>query len=135
MPASHRIDPEQGVVLSRLWGTLTTVEIEEHRRSIRGDPSFAPHLRYIVDMRGVTVLDYSCARVRHVAATQHFRGGQRRAIVAANDESYGMARMFATFAAFEGEVVEVFREWADAVAWLGVSGELAQDPGLAVAVD
>ena len=90
-------------------------------------------LRYIVDMRAVTVMAYSCSRVRHVAMTQIFRGGQRRAIVAATDEQYGIARMFATFAALEGEVAEVFREWRPAVEWLGLTGALAADPGVGVA--
>ena len=129
MPYSHEIDRVQGVVLSRLWGVLTGDEIDEHRRQIRTDPAFDPGLRYVVDMRAVTVLAYTSSRVRHAAATQHFRGGQRRAIVAATDEQYGVARMFSTFAALEGEVVEVFREWPPAAAWLGLTGALAADPG------
>lgn len=133
MPASHRIDREQGVVLSRLWGILTVAEIDEHRRAIRADPDFAPDLRYIVDLRQVTVLAYPSAKVRQIAATQHFRGEQRRAIVASSDEQYGVARMFATFAALEGEVVEVFRDWAPAAEWLGLVGELARDHGVAIA--
>ena len=135
MPAAHRIDREQQVVLSRLWGDLTVAEIEEHRRAIREDPDFAPSHRYIVDMRHVTRLGSPSARVRHVAGTQHFRGGQRRAIVACTDEQFGVARMFATFAALEGELVEVFREWAPAVEWLGLWGELARDPAEAVAAE
>ena len=135
MPATHRIDREQGVVLSRLWGILTGAEIDEHRRAIRDDPDFAPDLRYIVDLRLVTVLACPSAKVRQIAGAQHFRGGQRRAIVASSDEQFGVARMFATFAALEGEVIEVFRDWAPAVDWLGLSGELARDPGQAVAAE
>ena len=135
MPAVHRIDREQRVVLSRLWGDLTVDEIEEHRRAIRADPDFAPSHRYIVDMRYVTTLGYPSARVRHVAGTPSFRGDQRRAIVASTDEQFGVARMFATFAALEGELIEVFREWAPAVDWLGLTGELARDPAEAVTAE
>jgi hypothetical protein len=129
MPFLHEIDDVEGIVLSRLWGTLTTEEIDEHRRRIRADPAFDPAFRYIVDMRGLTGLAYSSAKVRHAAATQIFRGPQRRAIVAATDEQYGIARMFATLAALEGEVVEPFREWAEAARWVGLTGALASDPG------
>ena len=133
MTASHQIDCAQGVVLVRLWGVVNDAELDDVRRRIRADPDFDPTLRYIVDMRAVTVMAYSCSRVRHVAMTQIFRGGQRRAIVAATDEQYGIARMFATFAALEGEVAEVFREWRPAVEWLGLTGALAADPGVGVA--
>ncbi len=73
--------------------------------------------------------------MRHVAATPSFRGEQRRAIVASTDEQFGVARMFATFAALEGEVIEVFREWAPAVDWLGLTGELARDPAEVVTAE
>lgn len=129
MPYSHAIDPVQGVLVSRLWGVLTGDEIDEHRRRIRADPAFDPTLRYIVDMRALTVMAYASSRVRHAAAAPIFRGAQRRAIVAATDEQYGVARMFATFAALEGEIVEVFRDWSPAAEWLGLTGALALDPG------
>jgi hypothetical protein len=133
MPFSHEIDRSQRIVLSRLWGTLTTEQIDEHRRRIRADPDFDPELRYLVDMRGLTSLAYSSSKVRHAAATQIFRGSQRRAIVTATDEQYGVARMFATLAALEGEIVEPFRDWTSAAEWLGLDGALAMDPGPPVA--
>jgi hypothetical protein len=128
MPFSHEIDRANSIVVSRLWGTLTPEEIDEHRRRIRADPAFDPALRYLVDMRGLTGLAYSSAKVRQAAATQIFRGPQRRAIVAATDEQYGIARMFATLAALEGELVEPFRDWSAAAQWLGLQGALAADP-------
>lgn len=135
MTASYQIDRAQGVVLVRLSGLVDNAELDDVRRRIREDPGFAPTHRYIVDMRAVTVLAYSSSRVRHVAMTQIFRGGQRRAIVAATDEQYGVARMFATFAALEGEVAEVFRDWPPAAEWLGLTGPLAVDRGITVAAE
>ena len=135
MTASYQIDREQNAVLVRLSGFVDNAELDDVRRRIREDPGFAPTDRYLVDMRAVTVLAYSSSRVRHVAMTQIFRGGQRRAIVAATDEQYGVARMFATFAALEGEVAEVFREWAPAVEWLGLTGALALDSSHAVTAE
>ncbi len=130
MPSSYEIHREQHIVVVRFWGVLTGDEIDEFRRTLRADPAFDASLRYIIDMRGVTVLAYSSTRVRQAAVGQIFRGPQRRAIVALSDEQYGVSRMFATFAALEGELVHVYRTWEQAAEWLELTGALATDPGI-----
>jgi hypothetical protein len=130
MPSSYEIHRDQHIVVVRFWGVLTGEEIDDFRKSLRADPAFDASLRYIIDMRGVTVLAYSSTRVRQAAVGQIFRGPQRRAIVAFSDEQFGVSRMFATFAALEGEVVHVYRRWEQAAEWLELTGALAVDPGV-----
>jgi hypothetical protein len=128
MPFSHRIHRDQRVIVARLWGALTSAQIDEHRRAIRSDPDFDPGLRLIADMRGITTLDFPSHKVREVSTRQILEGGQQRAIVAATPEQYGVARMYSAYASIRDERIEVFRDWASAAEWLGLSGALALDP-------
>jgi hypothetical protein len=127
MPISYCIDSEQGVVLSRASGTVTGAEVHAHERLLRGDPAFEPAFRQLVDLRDTTRIDISTTMMQRIAETRVFRRGHRCAFVASGHDQFGMARMFASFAALRGDEVEVFREWPTAVAWLGLSGDIACD--------
>jgi hypothetical protein len=129
MPFSHRIHRAQRLIVTRLWGVLTSEQIDDHREAVRADPDFDPDFRLLADMRGLTRLAFPSHKIRQVAERQLLEGGQRRAIVAATPEQYGIARMYASYAAIQGHLVEVFRDWASAAGWLDLSGALALDPG------
>jgi hypothetical protein len=130
MPFSHRIDRDQGVIVTRLWGVVTSEQLDEHRRAVLMDPAFDPGFRLLADMRGLTTLDIPSDRIRYAAERSVLRGGRHRAIVAASPEQYGVARMYATWAQLAGDWVEVFRDWESAARWLGLDGALAADPGI-----
>ena len=120
MPASYRIDRVHGVVLSRGWGVLAADEVVAHYRDLASDPDFDPGFVQLIDLRNVERIDMSFAAVRSVAERPVFAAGQRRAILVSNTEQFGVARMYGSLCAFEGEVVDVFRELEAAARWLGI---------------
>jgi hypothetical protein len=127
MPISYCIDSEQGVVISRAWGTVTGAEVHAHERLLRAEPAFEPAFRQMIDVRDTTRIDMSTTMMQHIAETRVFRRGHRCAFVTSSHDQFGMARMFASFASLRGDEVEVFREWSSAADWLGLSGEIACD--------
>jgi hypothetical protein len=54
-----------------------------------------------------------------------FGPGARRAFVTGSEEQYGLARVFAVYAEMTGNFVEVFRDLADAEAWLDAEADPA----------
>lgn len=124
MPISFRIDRAHGVVLSRAWGEVLLADAHEHHRRLAADPDFDPSFVQLVDVRDVTRVDGSAGAVRSIAQRPVFAPGTRRAFVVSTTEQYGIARMYASLCAFEGEVVEVFRKWETATWWLGLPDDI-----------
>ena len=120
MPASYSIDPNQRLVISRIWGTVTNDEVRGHNRQLRTDALFDPRYRQLADMCDVTVSLVSTTTVQETARDQFFAPGTQRAFVVSDDASFGLCRMFATHAESFGQVITVFRERKAAEAWLGL---------------
>jgi hypothetical protein len=120
LPASYSIDPDQRFVMSRIWGAVTNDEVDQHNEGLRSDPLFDPTYRQLADMTDVTLNLVSADNVRETARDQYFAPGARRALVVSDDTTFGLCRMYATYAESLGQVVRVFRERKDAEAWLGL---------------
>jgi hypothetical protein len=122
LPISYSIDPEQRLVTSRIWGVVTNEEVDEHNRQLRNDPMFDPAYAQIADMTGVTRNKVTFANVQQTARDQYFTPGARRALLVSDDTTYGLCRMFATYAESVGQVLNVFRDRQEAEDWLGLPG-------------
>jgi hypothetical protein len=120
MPVTYTIDKERQLVISRVFDPATEGEVLEHNRKLKTDPQFDPTYRQLADMTDVTELLVPTNTVRDTAYDQAFAPGVRRAFVANKDGVFGMARMYALHAESLGQVVEVFRDRAEAVEWLGL---------------
>jgi hypothetical protein len=105
-------------VLSRIWGTVTNDEVDEHNRRLRADPQFDPTYRQLADMSDVTLNLVSADNVQETARDQYFAAGTRRALLVSDDTTFGLCRMYATYAETLGQRINVFREREDAEAWL-----------------
>ena len=121
MPTSYEIDTERELVLSRIWGAPTEDEILDHGRRLRADPRFQPEFRQLLDMTELTEILITPGTVRQASRDQFFAPGVRRALVAGDDVSFGMARMYAIASESQGQTIQVFRQLEGAKAWLGVS--------------
>lgn len=108
--------------MSALSGTVTEDEVQEHNRRLRRDPLFNPDYQQLVDLREITNTKVGSDFVRDTARDQYFAPGVRRAFVATNDYTFGMARVFAAVAETQGQTIAVFRNIAEAEEWLGLSG-------------
>lgn len=121
MPISYSIDPEQKLVTSRIWGVVTNDEVDEHNRQLRSDPMFDPTYAQIADMTGVTRNMVTFSNVQQTARDQYFTPGVRRALLVSDDTTFGLCRMFATYAESVGQVLTVFRDRKEAEEWVGLS--------------
>jgi hypothetical protein len=118
MPTSYWIDLEHRIVVSRAWGVLTDAEMGEHHRDLTADPFYDADYLHLSDVRMVTRLATASGAAELGARAWRCLAGQRRAIVTATDEQFGLARLFASYAETVGGIVEVFRSWTAAVKWL-----------------
>ena len=120
MPASYSIDPDQRFVMTRVWGAVTNDEVDQHNERLRSDPLFDPTYRQLADMSDVTLNLVSADNVQETARDQYFAPGARRALLVSDDTTFGLCRMYATYAESLGQVVSVFRNRREAEAWLGL---------------
>ena len=120
LPAEYQIDVERRLVTSRAWGALTDDDVREHYQALRADPLFDPTYRQLVDMTGITEDRVDTATKRRESQNQIFVPGVRRAWVASQDYTFGMARMYAVAAENQGQNIGVFRARSDAEEWLGL---------------
>ena len=124
MPADYEIDVERQLVHSRAWGHVTDTDLLEHQRRLALDPRFHSDFSQLWDLLGVTNYDAVTADGLKQGAKLHLYGPRsRRAIVATDLGSFGMARMFEAYRDIAGgkEQIRVFRRLEEAWAWLGIS--------------
>jgi len=120
MPARYEIDTERRIILSFATGTLKDEELRAHQQAVLSDPAFDPTLYQLWDCRGVDQVEVSNAVLRDLAGSRSFAPGTKRAVVAATDLHYGLARMFQIMHGDAPEDFQVFRSLEDATAWLGL---------------
>jgi hypothetical protein len=124
MPITYRIDTKQGLVLTAATGVLTDDELLEHKRALAADPAFSPDMRQLSDVRDVERLAVTPDGVRLMVALDRDQSDQlgdyRLAIVAGADFVFGTARMYQNMTDDRLAHVQVFRDMAEARAWLGL---------------
>ncbi len=120
MATSYRIDKEAGVVYSSASGIATDEEFLSHQRLLSRDPDFRPHFRQLLDGREITELRVTPAGIRALIAGNPWGKGAKRALVAADDTAFGLARMFELGRPNPQDEFRVFRTIAEAREWLGL---------------
>jgi hypothetical protein len=127
MPADYVIDPLQKAVFTRGWGRLSDEDLVDYQGRLNADPDFEPDFSQLVDLSGVERLDISAEGVRTIATEDRWAQEARRAFVAPLDEVYGMVRMHEAFIGRDSPNIRIFRELAEARAWLARRGESQAD--------
>lgn len=123
MPGSYLIDQRRGIVFSRAWGSLTDAEVYTHADTLRTDDRFDPTFKQLFDFLRVSELRISAAAVAYVARNNPFAPHARRAFVVANDEAFGLARMFELNMNLDGAHFRIFRELGPAFEWIALPSE------------
>ncbi len=111
--------------MHRVRGVVTLAELLAHQDRLTADPDFAPGFRQLMDLTQVSRFDTQPSDLYTVAARKVFGPGSRRAIVAASDSNFGLARGFELMRAAvtkgkSEEEIMVFRDLAEARQWLGL---------------
>jgi hypothetical protein len=131
MPFTYRIDPKRRLVIARGSGIMKDQDFFGYQQDVWSRPEVAG-FDELVDMTNVAqILLPSVERVRDLAELgAHMAKGwpvSRLAIVAPGDLAFGLGRLFEIArqnATPGGKPVEVFRALPDALAWLGIKGDL-----------
>ena len=122
MPIISQIDSSLGVVFSTFQGVVTKEDISGQVKEFKINPAFQPSFNHLIDTRGTTRFDIRIADMRTVSLHSIFNEKSRRAVVADEDETFGMARMYQSLreAHEKPDQVQVVRDMAEARRWLGL---------------
>jgi hypothetical protein len=121
MPVIYKIDPVRRVIRTTCSDPLTLGEVVEHFKMLSEDPDCAGHLDVLLDLGETRSLPAS----RQLGAVNTALETVREkvqfnlcAIVAKTDAMFGMMRMFEVLAGRYFGAIRVFRDAAQAEAWL-----------------
>ncbi len=120
MPTTYRLDVANWVVYSRAWGAVTDEELAAHSRALKADPRFQPDFLQLQDVVDMSEPLVSAEGLRRVAALNPFGKGARRAVLVASNVAFGLARMHEFLRGGSADELQVFRNRAAALGWLGL---------------
>ncbi len=118
MPVTYHIDKINKIVFVNATGEFAAEDFRIHKHGLADDPDFDPHYGVLFDLRGITEFRLSSAEVREFSMRHMFDKRARRAYLVPTKEAYGMVRMFSLFSDFESDVIQIFRDMAEARRWL-----------------
>lgn len=131
MPVTYKIYPAKKLIRTMCIGDVSPEEVRDHFRDLQRDPHRPDRLNVLLDLTEATSLPETqdlrdvSFQLKELRRSVQF---DACAIVTADDALFGMMRMFEVFASDYFVVSQVFREIADAEAWLD-SVELRSNPG------
>lgn len=120
MPIIYQIDPARYFIHTRCVGDMTLEDAKSHLQELQMDPGCPPILNVLLDLTETTsvpgkedliLVSNELGRVRGIRFNAC-------AIFTTDDHFFGMARMFAVFAANRFEAMHVFRTLNNARKWL-----------------
>jgi len=124
MPMSFKIDHENQLIILEAWGVLESSEVIECTRSLYRDGDWGEHYRTLVGLTAVERMNIDYEKMNSVAATTEVSGRARartgrHALVASNDASFGVARMYEAMVDEKvSRQFRTFRSIAEAQDWL-----------------
>ncbi len=124
MPFTYRVDPNLRLVLTTGTGIISDEESQQLSAMQRRDPRIHATMRELLDLRPVERLSNTPALLRIRAQTDKQYAHQYAntlAIVVGSEVAFGFARMYELLTDDHFQV-RVFREYAEACEWLGISG-------------
>jgi len=121
MPVRLRVLKEQHLVHTIWEGRVTFADCLDHNELLRGDPDFDPSMKQLSDARTAKSA-VTADQVRALAKMSAFGVDSRRAVVATDNDTWAVTRMYEAQSVDAG-TVGLFRTEAEALEWLGLSQE------------
>lgn len=116
------------LVLTIEEGRVTLADMLANQERLLSDPEFDPGFDQLSDATLATDTDLSANNIRMLYERKTFSPASRRAVVAPNAFTYGMARMLQSYVELSNNPsqVSVFRDRASALKWLGITEDVLQ---------
>lgn len=121
MPVESHIDSAEGVVFSRLYGVVTDADVLQHVTSLARKLPPDSQYRSFLDVRDVTEAYVTNEALERAASLPLFHRHARRAIVADDDLSFGLARIYQALS--PSRALRVCRTVEEARRWIGLEAE------------
>ncbi len=118
-----------GVIVVRVRQSMDAEEIEAAFRALADLPEFVPGLKLLVDFRdSQTLLAAIDVRrlAQHASESDCKWGDTRWALLARDDYTYGLARMFETHTQRHKVTTHVFPSFMTAATWLALGLDLTE---------
>ncbi len=119
MPLNYTIHAKGSLILERGSGILSDADVTHHFQTLAKDDRIDPSPHVLSDLRGVEHIDLTEHGFRKALRDQDRIVADKTAIVAPVDLTFGLSRIYETLATELGNEVQVFRNWSDALHWLG----------------
>ena len=123
MPISLELDVAQRTVHIRVWGRVSRPDVLEALHAMLEDVRFEPGFAQLCDLREVGELEITGADLRSIAdvalGVADRLGAGRLALVSDRPAVFGMSRMYEVFSEELPVSVRAFRDYEEAVRWLG----------------
>jgi hypothetical protein len=123
VPVRHEIDIERGLARVLYEGRCTVQELAATSEALLRDPDYQHVTRQLADLSACTAFDVPAEELRdlaHHVSVADQRAAVRLAVVAPQEVMFGMARLYAAHREPSPMEVRVFRDRAEALAWLGL---------------
>jgi hypothetical protein len=122
MPWKSTIDPHLRLVYTRVSGTLTMAGAVQHQKEVLSEPDFDPTFAQILDLRDVDEVRLSTNEMRTLASSKIFAPTSRRALVATQPSTFGLARIYGVYREdATGTDVAVVKSVGEAYEWVGIT--------------
>jgi hypothetical protein len=121
MPVTYSIDRNARILRTRCVGDVTFAEVENHFRELEQDPALGDDFDILLDLSELTAMPTSgqlqavSLEIERIQPKAPFRAC---AVVATSDLLFGMGRMFEAYVEGRFTTSRVFRQAAEAEAWL-----------------
>jgi hypothetical protein len=123
MGITYRVNSDAGLFYIRHTGTIAFEEFREFYVALRTDPAFSRDTLLLVELGGSVHTISSSEFMRFGASRDSMVLPKRTAVVAPSVAEFGVARMFALGTDRPNYPVNVFRDRAAALEWLGLSAD------------
>lgn len=121
MPAILQYDAQKRILVVTVQGKVTVAELAEVGEKISASTAYPPNVDTLWDLRkaDIGIFDKQMQQRLILLREQlHNRGRARLAMVVKNDLGFGLLRMYATHSEHLPQPVKVFKNYAEAQAWL-----------------
>ena len=121
MPAILWYDTEQKILVVTVQGKVTVAELAEVGEKISTSTTYPPNVDTLWDLRKADIGIFNKQMQQRLILLREQlrnRGRARLAMVVEDDLGFGLLRMYTTYSEHLPQFIKVFKNYAEAQAWL-----------------